>query len=66
MYLQEELSWENRLLPDGGRSAATNNSASGENFSFVVYPKVSASWVIGEEAFSRDREWLSSLRVRGA
>ena len=65
MYLQEELSWENRFFLTAA-VRGDDNSAFGENFSFVVYPKVSASWVIGEEAFLRDRDWLSSLRVRGA
>ena len=65
MYLQEELSWQNRIFLTAA-VRGDDNSAFGENFSFVVYPKLSASWVLGEEAFLRDREWLSTLRVRGA
>src|SRR5690606_21286281 len=36
------------------------------NFSFVTYPKVSGSWVVSEESFLEDADWLSTLRLRGA
>jgi TonB-linked SusC/RagA family outer membrane protein len=65
LFVQEELSWQNRLFLTGA-IRGDDNSAFGENFTFVTYPKVSASWVIGEEPFFDRQEWLSSLRLRGA
>jgi TonB-dependent starch-binding outer membrane protein SusC len=42
------------------------NSAFGENIGFVVYPALSASWVIREEPWFPEAEMLSSLRLRAA
>ncbi|MEO8337207.1 MAG: TonB-dependent receptor, partial [bacterium] len=48
-----------------GALRVDNNSAFGANFSFITYPKLSASWVVSEEPF-----WhvpvLSSLKLRAA
>ncbi len=65
VYIQEELSWENRLFLTVA-VRGDDNSAFGEDFTFVTYPKVSGSWVIGEESFLENRDWLSSLRLRAA
>ncbi|MBW3534275.1 MAG: SusC/RagA family TonB-linked outer membrane protein [Gemmatimonadetes bacterium] len=64
-YLQEQLSWRNRIFLTGA-VRGDDNSAFGENFDFVVYPKVSASWVISEEPFLQGRDWVSQLKLRGA
>lgn len=65
VFIQEELGWENRLFLTAA-VRGDDNSAFGEDFTFVTYPKVSASWVLGEERFLEDRDWLTSLRVRAA
>jgi TonB-linked SusC/RagA family outer membrane protein len=65
VYVQEEMSLDNRLFLTVA-VRGDDNSAFGEDFTFVTYPKVSASWVIGEESFMEDYHWLSSLRLRAA
>jgi TonB-dependent starch-binding outer membrane protein SusC len=42
------------------------NSAFGENIGFVVYPALSASWVVLEEPWFPQQNVVSSLRVRSA
>jgi TonB-linked SusC/RagA family outer membrane protein len=65
MYVQEQMSWQNRLFLTAA-VRGDDNSAFGSDFNFVVYPKFSASWVASEEAFLQDVDWLSSLRFRTA
>jgi TonB-linked SusC/RagA family outer membrane protein len=65
VYVQEEFGLDNRLFITAA-VRGDDNSAFGEDFTFVTYPKFSASWVVGEERFLEDVEWLSSLRVRAA
>jgi TonB-linked SusC/RagA family outer membrane protein len=50
MFVQEELQWNNRLFLTGA-VRADDNSAFGEDFSIVIYPKASVSWVVSEEPF---------------
>ena len=64
-YVQEQVSWEDRLFLTAA-IRGDDNSAFGSDFEFVVYPKVSASWVLSEEEFLIDSDWLNSLRIRGA
>jgi len=49
-YLQEQVGWRDVLYVTGA-VRVDDNSAFGSNFSLVVYPKVSASYVISDEAF---------------
>ena len=65
VYVQLELGWQNRIFLTGALRG-DDNSAFGQNFSFVTYPKVSASWVASEESFLADQDWLTTLRFRGA
>ncbi|MBL8989558.1 MAG: SusC/RagA family TonB-linked outer membrane protein [Gemmatimonadetes bacterium] len=64
VYVQEQLSYNNRFFLTGA-IRADDNSAFGADFDLVTYPKISASWVVSEEPF-----WPSSLastfRLRGA
>ncbi len=64
VYVQEELSFNDRLFLTGA-IRADDNSAFGSDFDLEYYPKVSATWVISEESF-----WnlglVNSLRLRGA
>lgn len=65
VYVQEQISWQNRLFLTGA-VRADDNSAFGENFDFVVYPKISGSWVLSEESFMEDIGWLNEFKLRGA
>ena len=65
VYVQERLSWRDRMYLTGA-IRGDDNSAFGKNFDFVVYPKVSASWVVSEESFLSDVGWLSTLKLRSA
>ncbi|MQA90855.1 MAG: TonB-dependent receptor plug domain-containing protein, partial [Gemmatimonas sp.] len=62
VYLQQQLSWNNRLFLTAA-VRADDNSAFGSEFDAAIYPKVSGTWVISEEGF-----WnfplVSSLRLR--
>lgn len=63
-FLQERVGWKDRrFLTVAAR--VDNNSAFGKDFDFVVYPKVSGSWVVSEESFW-GVGWMSSLRLRAA
>ncbi len=64
-YIQQQFSWKNRLFLTGA-VRGDDNSAFGENFDFVLYPKVSGSWVLSEEGFLEDSQLVSQLRLRGA
>ncbi|MDZ7779771.1 MAG: TonB-dependent receptor [Gemmatimonadota bacterium] len=64
LYVQEQLGWENRIFLTAA-VRADDNSAFGEEFSLVYYPKVSGSWVISEEDFW-GLDFVSSLRLRAA
>ena len=63
-YLQEQLGWNDRLFVTAA-IRADDNSAFGQNFDRVYYPKFSASWVISEEPF-----WgwpiINALKLRAA
>lgn len=63
-YVQEQLSWRDRLFV-AAAARVDNNSAFGDDFKWVTYPKVSASWVVNEEPFWH---WsaVNSLRLRTA
>jgi len=63
-YGQEQLSLNDRLFLTGALRV-DNNSAFGENFKWITYPKVSASWVVNEEPFWHS-SFINSLHVRAA
>lgn len=64
-YVQEQLSWRDRVIATGA-VRADKNSAFGTNFGWVSYPALSLSWVVGEEPFFPKSELVSSLRLRTA
>ncbi len=64
VYLQERIGFNDRLFLTGA-VRGDDNSAFGQNFDFVVYPKVSATWVINEESFF-NVPWVNTLKLRGA
>ncbi len=63
-YLQEQVGWRDRLFLTAA-VRADDNSAFGQNFDRVYYPKFSASWVISEEPFFGQR-WVDALKLRAA
>ncbi len=63
-YLQEQVGWRDRLFLTAA-IRADDNSAFGQNFDRVYYPKYSASWVISEEPFWRLLA-VNALKLRAA
>ena len=63
-YVQEELSWNDRLFLTGA-VRFDDNSAFGSDFEAVTYPKLAATWVISEESFW-NLDLINSFRLRGA
>jgi TonB-dependent SusC/RagA subfamily outer membrane receptor len=63
-YLQEQVGWNDRLFVTAA-IRADDNSAFGQNFNRVYYPKFGVSWVVSEEPF-----WtfsaLNALKLRAA
>jgi TonB-linked SusC/RagA family outer membrane protein len=64
-YLEEVIGWRDRRFVTAG-FRADDNSAFGSSFKAVYYPKIQASWVISEEPFFGQRDWLNALRLRAA
>jgi TonB-linked SusC/RagA family outer membrane protein len=64
LYLQEQIGWNDRLYLTGA-VRADDNSAFGQNFDRVYYPKFSLSWIPIEGTSSR-LPILSALKLRAA
>jgi TonB-linked SusC/RagA family outer membrane protein len=67
-YVQEQVGWNNRVFVTGALRA-DDHSSFGTNFDVILYPKLSASWVLSDEpslvnAFDAAR--VTSLRLRSA
>ncbi len=64
VYVQEQATWRDRIY---GTVAVRvdDNSAFGNDFSLVVYPKASASYVISDEDFF-DVPYVDELKLRTA
>jgi TonB-dependent starch-binding outer membrane protein SusC len=65
VFVEEQLDFGGRLFLTAA-VRADKGSAFGSSLDAVLYPKLSASWLISEESFFNTGDWLSSLRVRGA
>jgi TonB-dependent SusC/RagA subfamily outer membrane receptor len=63
-YVQEQVGWRDRLFATAA-VRVDDNSAFGQDFSLVVYPKASLAWVISEEDFF-DVGFVDELKLRGA
>lgn len=59
----EQLAWRDRLFVTGA-ARTDRNSAFGQNFGWIVYPALNASWVVSEEPFFPHLPSVSSLRLR--
>ena len=64
-YGQEQVNFHDRFFVTAA-VRRDKNSAFGVNFSGIVYPKLSASWVLSDEPFFIHPSWLNSLRLRAA
>jgi TonB-linked SusC/RagA family outer membrane protein len=64
-YVQQQVSWRNRIFVTGA-VRGDDNSAFGRNYDFVVYPKLSGSWVVSDEPFMASFPVFNSLKLRGA
>jgi TonB-linked SusC/RagA family outer membrane protein len=64
-YAQQKFAWRDRLFITGALRV-DNNSAFGDNFKWITYPKVDASWVVSDESFWPLRRVMPSLRLRAA
>ena len=66
VFVQQQVAWQDRLFLTGA-VRGDDNSAFGQNFDFVVYPKLSASYVISDEEFFRDAiGGVNTLKLRAA
>ncbi len=63
-YVQEQIGWKNRLFATAA-VRVDDNSAFGQDFSLVVYPKAQLSYVISDEDFF-DYDFIDQLKLRGA
>jgi TonB-linked SusC/RagA family outer membrane protein len=64
-FIQEQIAWKNRVFLTGA-VRGDDNSAFGQNYDFVVYPKVSLSWVVSDESFFKSIPVVSSMKLRSA
>ncbi|MGH7680079.1 MAG: SusC/RagA family TonB-linked outer membrane protein, partial [Gemmatimonadaceae bacterium] len=63
-FFEERLGWRDRLYATGALRI-DDNSAFGSNFSVVVYPKASLSWIVSDEDFFR-LPYTDELKLRTA
>ena len=64
VFAQEEFAWRDRVFITGG-VRLDNNSAFGDKFRNVYYPKVSGAWVISEEPFFHLPD-VTTMKLRAA
>ena len=64
-YGSEQVSWKDRLYLTG-EVRSDRNSAFGNQYKRVYYPKFAVSYVLSDEPFFPKAGVLSSLRLRGA
>lgn len=64
VFFQQVFAWKNRLFLTGA-VRADDNSAFGEDFDLVYYPKASLSWVVSEEPFFQLPS-VTALKLRAA
>ena len=64
-YAQEQASIRDRLFVTVA-ARSDQNSAFGTKFQKVLYPKLSVSWIMSDEAFFPQFNWMNSFRLRSA
>ena len=64
-YAEEKLGLNDRLFVTAGLRV-DNNSAFGNDFKWVTYPKVGLAWVVNEEPFFKGVSAINTLKLRAA
>jgi len=64
-YAEEKIGLNDRLFLTAGLRV-DNNSAFGEDFKWVTYPKVALAWVVNEEPFWKWSSAINTLKLRAA
>jgi TonB-linked SusC/RagA family outer membrane protein len=64
-YGQQQFSWRDRLYLTAALRV-DNNSAFGDDFKWVTYPKFSLSWIASEESWWPLSGTINTLRLRSA
>lgn len=64
LYVEQQFGWKDRLFLTGALRA-DDNSAFGDEFDVVYYPKASVAWVVSEEPFWKV-PFVNTLRLRSA
>lgn len=64
-YVQQQFAWRDRLFLDIGLRG-DDDSAFGREYGFAYYPSAAVSWVVAEEPWFPELDFLSTLRLRGA
>jgi hypothetical protein len=64
-YVQQQIGLNDRLFVTGS-VRADRNSAFGDDYGWVAYPSISGSWVLRDEPFFPELDFLSTFRVRAA
>jgi TonB-linked SusC/RagA family outer membrane protein len=64
-FVEQTFGFNDRLFVTGA-VRTDDNSAFGADFSAVVYPKASVSWVVSDEPFLGRPGWLDQFRLRSA
>ena len=65
LFVEQAVALRDRLFLSAA-VRSDQNSAFGTSFQRVFYPKLSASYLVSEEAFWRAPSWVTSLRLRAA
>ena len=65
LYVQEQAAFRDRVFVTIA-ARTDQNSSFGTNFSRIVYPKASLSWILSDESFFPKFNWLDQFRVRSA
>ena len=64
-YGQQQFSWRDRFYLTAALRV-DNNSAFGEDFKWVTYPKLSASWIVSDESWWPLAGTVNTFRLRSA
>ncbi len=64
-YGRQQFAFNDRLFLTGSVRADANSNWGG-NVDYAVYPSVEGSWVLNEESFFPQTDWLNTLRIRAA
>lgn len=64
-WVEQRLAWQDRVYLNVALRADDDNSF-GDELDLIWYPSASLSWVLGEEEWFPQSDFLSSVRLRGA